>query len=45
MTLSVSDNTDTAYFLGFDIAMTKLTNILASEALQIVVLPKSAPIF
>ncbi|WZZ08329.1 hypothetical protein YC2023_094250 [Brassica napus] len=36
MTLSVSDNTDTAYFLGFDIAMTKLTNILASEALQIV---------
>lgn len=38
VTLSVSDSTDTASFLGFDIEMAKLTNILASEASQIVVL-------
>ncbi|KAF3542910.1 hypothetical protein DY000_02004459 [Brassica cretica] len=36
VTLSVSDSTDTAFFLGFDIEMAKLTNILASEASQIV---------
>ena len=44
MTLSVSDSTDTASFLGFDIEMAKLTNILASEASQIVVLPKATRI-
>ncbi|WZZ42742.1 hypothetical protein YC2023_039001 [Brassica napus] len=38
VTLSVSDSTDTASFLGFDIEMAKLTNILASEASQIVLM-------
>ncbi|KAL0813811.1 hypothetical protein Bca101_070254 [Brassica carinata] len=44
VTLSVSDNTDTASFLAFDVEMAKLTNIQASEAAQIVVdteLPRS----
>ncbi|WZZ58096.1 probable replication factor A 73 kDa subunit [Brassica napus] len=36
VTLSVSDNTDTASFLAFDMEMAKLTNIQASEAAQIV---------
>ncbi|CAH8306070.1 unnamed protein product [Eruca vesicaria subsp. sativa] len=37
VTLSVSDHTDTASFLGFDMEMAKLTNIQASKAAQIVV--------
>ncbi|XP_013638250.1 PREDICTED: uncharacterized protein LOC106343550 [Brassica oleracea var. oleracea] len=44
VTLSVSENTDTASFLAFDMEMAKLTNIQASEAAQIVVdteLPRS----
>ncbi|CAN6851887.1 unnamed protein product [Brassica oleracea] len=36
VTLSVSDKTDTASFLGFDMEMAKLTNIQASETAQIV---------
>lgn len=38
--LTVSDNTDTAAFLAFDMEMVKLTNIQPSEAAQIVVCPK-----
>ncbi|KAJ4902998.1 OB-fold-like protein [Raphanus sativus] len=34
--LTVSDNTDTAAFLAFDMEMVKLTNIQPSEAAQIV---------
>ncbi|CAN6866087.1 unnamed protein product, partial [Brassica oleracea] len=34
--LSVSDNTGTAAFLGFDMEVAKLTRVLASEAPQIV---------
>ncbi|CAN6861648.1 unnamed protein product [Brassica oleracea] len=36
ITLSVSDYTDTASFLAFDMEMAKLTNVQASEAAQIV---------
>lgn len=39
VTMSVSDSTDTASFLAFDLEMSKLTSIPASEAAQIVVLP------
>lgn len=35
--LSVSDHTDSAAFLAFDMEVDKLTNIQASEAAQIVV--------
>lgn len=35
--MSVSDNTDTAAFLAFDMEMAKLINIKASEVAQIVV--------
>ncbi|WZZ86871.1 hypothetical protein YC2023_115450 [Brassica napus] len=37
--LSVSDNTGTAAFLGFDMEVAKLTHVLASEAPQIVIRP------
>ena len=37
--LSVSDHTDSAAFLAFDMEVDKLTNIQASEAVQIVVWP------
>lgn len=37
MVLSVSDNTGSAAFVGFDTEVAKLTNVLASEAAQIVV--------
>ena len=36
---SVSDPTGTSSFLGFDKEVAKLTNVLASEAVQIVVSP------
>lgn len=36
MVLSVSDNTGTAAFVGFDTEVAKLTHVLASEAAQIV---------
>ncbi|CDY25252.1 BnaA02g22040D [Brassica napus] len=37
--LSVSDDTGTEAFLGFDTEVAKLTHVLASEAAQIVVRP------
>lgn len=43
---SVSDPTGTSSFLGFDKEVAKLTNVLASEAAQIVVSPfKPIPAF
>ncbi|KAG5410847.1 hypothetical protein IGI04_007166 [Brassica rapa subsp. trilocularis] len=37
--LSVSDDTGTEAFLGFDTEVAKLTHVLASEAAQILVRP------
>ena len=39
MILSVSDDTGTEAFLGFDTEVAKLTHVLASEAAQILVRP------
>ncbi|KAF8096421.1 hypothetical protein N665_0309s0047 [Sinapis alba] len=44
VTMSVSDNTDTAAFLAFDMEMAKLINIKASEVAQIVGIGVSASV-